>query len=172
MQIAYCDTLAIPQQCHNIQLSLCIETPRMAAPVIDISLWQKSTSEIPNATFKRRETGSGKIPPGIPSGSVRVNRCSKTLLTSRSASYWNMVKWKYSYWLSLPSASHLQCKRFCPMKISRTSGFLSKRYYYTQRCRFMGQEVREKRRGFGCVAARVSPLRPRDFHARNSNLYP
>ena len=32
-------------------------------------------------------------------------------------------------------------------------------------CRFMGQEVLEKRRQFRCAAARVSPLRPRVFHA-------
>ena len=43
---------------------------------------------------------------------------------------------------------------------------------YIQWCRFLGQEVREKRRGFGRVAARVSPLRTCDFHAQNSNFYP
>ena len=36
----------------------------------------------------------------------------------------------------------------------------------------MGQEVREKRRQFHCTATGVFPLRPRIFHAGNSNFYP
>ena len=43
---------------------------------------------------------------------------------------------------------------------------------YTQWCRFMGQEVREKRQGFGCNSARISPLRGQEFLVSISNFYP
>ena len=42
----------------------------------------------------------------------------------------------------------------------------------TQWCRFMGQEVREKRQGFGCNSARISPLRGQEFLVSISNFYP
>ena len=43
---------------------------------------------------------------------------------------------------------------------------------YTEKCRFMGKEVHEKRRTFCCAASRVSSLPPSDFYARNSNCIP
>ena len=42
----------------------------------------------------------------------------------------------------------------------------------TEKCRFMGEEVREKHGTFCCAAACVSPLLPCEFHAQNSNFIP
>ena len=44
-------------------------------------------------------------------------------------------------------------------------------YCRTQKCKFLGQEVRENRGQFIPLTARLRPRRPRDFHAQNSNYY-